>query len=511
LEEGVQTTIAKIPADFFEPPLSRGMRHRRFRRRIALTLIASLVVAIGGWGTYQYTRHDCRGLAWPDTRLSHVDGECIGWTDEQAFAFAPNLRDITEKIATENRDVHRRADNGGPNYVKVAVLMPMTTGPGSAMSALTILHAMQGVYIAQRRANASADFGSPNPLIQLILMNEGRSESHWPEMLRALAAMRTGGHPVVAVAGLGVSIPATQDAAGQLSNLNLPAIGGVLTATTLSAPQLFEVSPSNEGYVLALSGYLRTRPNLRTAVLAYDTNNDNYVRSLRMAFDKQLASYIRGRVKGFIGSLGTHDATSAIFDDVKQDACYTNADMIFYAGRDRDLPRLIDVLAHRRECGHQKPIVILSGSTGLSVAGDSVQTMTEHQITIIDASSADPDTWHTHARADAPAGFDAFYRAFTGNFPDTDLTDGYALGHHDAVATAVWAIRRFALQAPGRIPSGTDILGQIINLNEGAHAVPAAGGTLTFDDASGGWPHGKKIAIIQIPTAGYSPPSYTTP
>jgi ABC-type branched-subunit amino acid transport system substrate-binding protein len=296
----------------------------------------------------------------------------------------------------------------------------------------------------------------------------------------------------------------------ELNHIGIPAIGAALTATTLSSPGLFQVSPSNDQSVTALASYLRTRPDVETAVLAYDTNDDDYVRSLRTAFRTILEEpYVHGRIKGFIGSLGSHDATPAVFDDVKQNVCLTRADAVFYAGRDRDLPHLIDQLAHRGECGHDKPLVILTGSTGLNLDQGVESTMGNARITLISASSSDYNAWH--ANVDAPAGFDLFHQAFTRELPDDDLKDGYAIGHHDAVTVAVWAIRRFALQAAGRLPSGTDVLGQIINLNEVTHAVPAAGGTLTFDDASGGWPHGKKISITQLPDGQVRLPSFTTP
>jgi hypothetical protein len=505
------STIAKVPADFFEPPPTVGTTRRQRRRRVALSVVVLLAVVSGGLAARQIIVHGCRGLDWPDANLTRVDGECIGWTDDRAFAFEPGLADVTEKIAQENREVLRRASEDGMGYVKVAVLMPMTSADGSAMSALTILHSLQGVYIAQLRANRSPDFGTPSPLIELVLMNEGRDQSHWPEMVKALEGMRSGTHPVVAAVGLGVSIPATKEVAKALSTLGIPAIGGVLTATDLSTPGLFQVSPSNEDYVTALQSYLSGRPELKIAVLAYDTNNDNYVASLRRAFERpDLASYIDGRVKGFDGSLGARNATAAVFDDVKQSVCYTNADLVFYAGRDRDLLPLVAQLANRRQCGHQKPVVILTGSTGLNLLDETAkQTMTKSQITLIDASSSDPVGWL--GSSTAPAGYEAFYHTFVRDFAEQELHDGYAIGHHDALATVAWAIRRFALQAANRVPSGQNLLTQISNLNDRTLAVPAAGGTLTFDGSGKGWPHGKVVALIQVPGDNTGLTSFTTP
>jgi hypothetical protein len=308
-----------------------------------------------------------------------------------------------------------------------------------------------------------------------------------------------------------VSIPATKEVAKALSTLGIPAIGGVLTATDLSTPGLFQVSPSNEDYVTALQSYLSGRPELKTAVLAYDTTNDNYVASLRTAFERpDLVSYINGRVKGFDGSLGARKATSAVFDGVKENVCLSNADMVFYAGRDRDLSPLVAQLANRQQCDHHKPVVILTGSTGLNLLDDTAkQAMTKTQITLIDASSSDPVGWLRSPNA--PAGYEPFHRVFVRDFAEQELGDGYAIGHHDALATVAWAVRRFARQAANRIPSGQNLLTQIANLNDRPLAVPAAGGTLTFDGSGKGWPHGKVVALIQVPGDNASLASVTTP
>ena len=244
----------------------------------------------------------------------------------------------------------------------------------------------------------------------------------------------------------------------------------------------------------------------------YDTNDDNYVRTLREAFEKQFEPFIHGRLKGFIGSLGTRNAKAAVFDAIKNTVCASRVDMVLYAGRDRDLPILIDQLAARRECYRRPPVdplVILTGSTGLNIDKSVEQKMIDGRITLIDASSSDAVTWLTGAAA--PAGFKPFHTEFIKAFPATDLLDGYALGHHDAVALVVEAIRNFAEQSPGSVVGGKDLHNQIINLNEAENPFQAAGGDLTFDNQIGRWPHGKKIALIQVP-AGRSPlPSFTTP
>ena len=504
-------TIAKVPADYFEPPVTTGRRRRRQRRRVAAVVAAVVLVCAAGFAVRQYADHLCRGFAPPDTRLTRVDGECIGWTLEEAYPFTPELTDVTTRIAEQNASARQRAETEHRGYVRIAVLMPMTAGTASAMTIDTIRHGLQGAYVAQVRANTGVA-GTASPYVQLVLMNEGRDQTHWQELIPVLQELKSGDHPVVAVVGLGVSIPPTQAVAAELSGMNLPAVGGVLTATDLDAPRLFEVSPSNEQYVIALADYRRLRPALKSALLVYDTNDDNYVRTLRDAFQEKFKPFINGRLKGFIGSLGTRDAQAAVFDAIKNTVCASKVDMVLYAGRDRDLPVLVDQLAARAECYRRPPIdplVVLTGSTGLNLDKTVEQKMIQGRITLIDASSSDPVTWQTGA--DAPAGFKEFHAQFIKSFPASDLLDGYALGHHDAVTLVVEAIRNFAEQSPGSAVSGKDVHNQIINLNEAEHPFQAAGGDLTFDNEPGRWPHGKRIALIQVP-AGKSPlPSFVTP
>ena len=507
----MSTTIAKVPADYFEPPVTAARRRLRRRHLVAAVTTAVVLVAAVGVAAVQYADHLCRGFARPDTRLTQVDGECVGWTIEQAYPFTGQLAPVTTRIAEQNVSARKRAEAEKRGYVRIAVLMPMTAGPASAMTMEHIRRGLEGVYVAQVRANSGVA-GTASPYVQLVLMNEGRDQSHWPDLIPVLRELKTGDHPVVSVVGLGVSIPPTQAVAAELSGIDLPAVGGVLTATDLNAPRLFEVSPSNEQYVNALADYRRRHPQLKEALLVYDTNDDNYVRTLRVAFQEQFKPFIKGRQKGFIGSLGTTDAQAAVFDAIKNTVCASKVDMVLYAGRDRDLPTLIDQLAARSECYRRPPVDaldILTGSTGLNLDKTVEQKMVDGRITLIDASSSDPVTWQTGV--DAPAGFKGFHAEFIKAFPATDLLDGYALGHHDAVALVVEAIRNFAEQSPGSVVAGKDVHNQIINLNEADHPFQAAGGDLIFDDEIGRWPHGKKIALIQLPAGRPPLPSFTTP
>lgn len=261
------------------PPNARSRRRRRIRR-ITSGVLVVVALAAGGWaGASQLRERAADAAALKETRarycpaltatagdgfeLSRKDpgGPCTGWIVEQDYPFGstdPDVNAVISRIVAENRRVR---DQPKP-YTRVGVLMPMTHAAGSALSRTEIRHALQGAYTAQVQANrpASAELGDPTPLVQLVLANEGPDQNGWPDVVAALGRLTGGPHPLVAVTGLGISVPATRLAAEALSALEIPAIGAVVTADDMVAPWLFKVSPSNHQYALALQAYLAQRP-----------------------------------------------------------------------------------------------------------------------------------------------------------------------------------------------------------------------------------------------------------
>src|SRR5262249_18737948 len=200
-------------------------------------------------------------------------------------------------------------------------------------------------------------------------------------------------------------------------------------------------------YALALAAYLRSRHDLNSGYRVYDINDDdNYVRTLRQAIENQFGErYLLTRRRiGFAGTKKPQKATPALFDRAIDNICSTQADVVFYAGRERDLPAFVTALTNRGQCGHDKPIAILTGATGLGrTQGDPtvLAQLTRSNISIIDASSTSALEWSAGHRA--PPGYPAFHEYFTNTLrlPETELIDGYAIMHHDALATAIWSAR----------------------------------------------------------------------
>ncbi|MFG2495378.1 ABC transporter substrate-binding protein [Streptomyces caniferus] len=496
------------PADEL-PPWWKGWRG-------VATLVLALALIAGGIWFFRPVEKDTScatdqpGLYWDGTGPQR---ECVGITAERAYAFDPRLKGITDRIAQENRRVRAQWDQPASGksrlpYVKVGVLMPMTESDTSALPIEEIRTSLEGAFVAQCRANACPELSTTSatgiqgktPLIQLVLANEGRSETHWKPVVEQLAGLVDDEHPLVAVTGMGVSIPETQAAAIELSRRKIPAIGAVLTATDLNAPRLFKVSPSNVDYAKALRRYLEHSPLAgHRGYLVFDSRDDNYVKTMRKAFDAEFGDYIGRRRASFVGTTGHKPAgIPRLFYNAVNNICLTKAQVIFYAGRDRDLADLIRALSTRSQCGHDTPITVMTGATGAFAQGQQVRALLkDSKITILDVSATSPAQWVRGVHA--PSGFKPFHQALRDlRFPDSVMDDGYAIMHHDAVLTAIWATRNVTGQTGKEAPDVQDVYNEITNLHD-ASTVPAAGGELSFDDASQGWPHNKPVPVIRLP------------
>ncbi|BDH11844.1 ABC transporter substrate-binding protein [Streptomyces hygroscopicus] len=496
------------PADDL-PPWWKGWRG------IATLVVALALIAGGLWYFWPVEEDDsCAadqpGLHWAGTGPLR---ECVGITDEKAFSFDPRLKGITDRIAQENRRVRAQWEKPASGksrlpYVKVAVLSPLTESDTSALPIGEIRSSLEGAFLAQCRANAcpalstasSTGIQGKTPLIQLVLANEGRNETHWKPVVDQLAGLVDDAHPLVAVTGMGVSIPETQAAATELSRLKIPAIGAVLTATDLNAPRLFKVSPSNVDYAKALRRYLNgSSLKGHRGYLVFDSRDDNYVKTMRRAFDEEFGDYIGRRRASFVGTTGHQPAgVPRLFYNAVNNICLTKAEVIFYAGRDRDLADLVRALSTRSQCGHDIPITVMTGATGTFAQGKQVHGLLKsNKISILDVAATNPDQWTSGIHA--PSGFKPFHQALRDlNFKDSVMDDGYAIMHHDAVLTAIWATRNVTGQTGKEAPDIQDVYNEITNLHD-ASTVPAAGGELSFDDASNGWPHNKPVPVIRLP------------
>jgi hypothetical protein len=485
---------------------------RRQRRYIALAIVLLLAAGLLTWGGLWIAPHTCR---WLDFNLTKQDGQCIGRSNGD-YAFSAGTAAITQQIATENtwvRTQWQTSDTASRKpYASVAVLMPMTSDSTSPLSDEQIRVSLEGAYSAQYRANHSRDIRDPSPLIQLLLVNDGSHETQWSTAVHTLLSTTEPDHPLLAVVGLGVSIPATQLAATQLSTNGLPMVGAVVTATNLSAQRLFEAGPSTLDYAKALLQYTTTKKTLNhPRVLVYDDSHDNFTSTLRTAFEQEFTGHINDS-ETFRGQANPAGATPDVFTPTVQNICLAAADQVLFAGRFRDLAEFTKSLA-TRSCHSQRPITVLTAATGLSTlfTADFQNTLHQGDITINYASATNATAWSAGTGGQAD-GYPRFHHVFIDQlrFPESDLADGYSIMHHDAMMTAIWAIRLAPTGNTG-IPSREDVF-QMLKALHGSNAIPAASGTLSYHDGSG-WPTGKLVPIQQYPpitNPAAQPTPYTT-
>ncbi|MDW5329724.1 ABC transporter substrate-binding protein [Plantactinospora sp. KLBMP9567] len=500
--------MADVPLDYLAPQVPRL---RTVLRRVAAVVTVLAVIGVGTVAVHRIVV-SCAGVR---SGLIRVDGECVGTlTDVDRHFFSDDLRSVQAAIARENAWVHEQwqADPERNRYVRVALLSPMTATAKSFMSAEQIRHSVQGAYVAQRRANHTPDFADPRPLVQLVLANPGSRQTQWRRVVEALERTTDDRHPLVAVIGMGTSITATRDTAHYLSasDADLPMVAGVATSDEFrDIPGFVRTSPSNTDYVRALGAYLAENPELRTGMLVYDDSEpDLYVRDLRAVYERLLGRYLTVPAKAYFGAADPENRTQ-LFSTIQTSVCNTpRPDLILYAGRALDLDDFVHSLAVR-SC--RDPISILVGATGLGPFADLTPILQQGQITIINAAGVDPAWFATESppSGTAPDGLMPFLTAFRAEeFGEPGaLDDGYGPTHHDAMATAVMAIRAVTPGLPpDEIPRAGNVRGQLMNLNNSSY-VPGAGGRLTFTTTRMADPIGRWIPVISIPPSA-APPAH---
>ena len=449
--------------------------------------------------------------------------ECLGPVTDSA-TLAPEIRDAAAKILNLNREVETQSRR----YVRVVLLTPLSIAPKPAASAMSldqIRFSLQGAYVASRRANASSVFGDQNaPAVQLLLVNQGSRQPALDALAPTIVALGDAEHPVVAVVGLGSSFTGTEGMASALAQRGIPMVGAVTSATSLSAeryPTFHSVSPSNVDYATALKDLLdKNRATLpRNGIVVYDQNKDPYPLTLTAAFTSVLTGYLKAPAQAFTGGTVGNPAMPNVFSPVVTNLCNAVADdaikldMVFFAGRVADFPSLAAALKERTCRNH--PLTIMVGATGFQLSPQQVGLLDEANVSVIWASSADAPAW-IGKRPGTPAGFADFLRVYKVDekFPSEDLNDGYAVMYHDAVASAVKAIR----MATGRdnLPGAADVQTQFSNLAL-AHKVAGASGTLSFGGRANcvGRATGKVVVYRQLGRTGpllpADVPSYLTP
>jgi ABC-type branched-subunit amino acid transport system substrate-binding protein len=314
------------------------------------------------------------------------------------------------------------------------------------------------------------------------------------------------------VTGLGVSVEETArsiKALGRAGPQGTPIamVGSVITADGLShKPGLVRVAPSNSDEAQAAAAYLKGRlpgtARPAKAMLVQDTNrNDDYAATLGAAFRKTYPDAhhrLVAPVETFNSSL---PAAATIFTQMQSDICLQRPDVIFFSGRGYDLKDFLHALARRTCTG--KHITVMSGDDGSILAEAQQQPMWDQRSANFDVAYtalANPGAWVEPTKAIPQSAVDEFgscTSCFRGMFPDEDLDDQSAIMSHDAVATAVQAVRSAVTQQ--ELYPKPAAVSQEWNLLRG---VEGASGWISFDGDSHGDPINKAVAIVRIKANG---------
>ncbi|PZS21758.1 MAG: hypothetical protein DLM61_27465 [Pseudonocardiales bacterium] len=403
-------------------------------------------------------------------------------------------------IKTENGEV---PDAG--RYVTIVLLMPLTVSEArpSTISLSQILHSLEGSYTALYRANHSHAFGDPSLVkIQLLLANQGSRQDADPNFIDGILRVSQPDHPVVAVIGLGSSVNNTKITADHLAKQGIPMVSAVASADDLTMlPLLWSVSPSTSDYTQALKLFLDRQNTLKSGVIVYDRNPDVYTQSLVLAYRAQLGRYIKFPDQLFRGNTMESQTAPDVFYPVVTNLCNaakdpnTPLDVVFYAGRGADFGAFTEALK-ARACV-QQPLVVLVGENRFTTTKDYKDLLKGGNFAVFYATSSDTSGWGKNS-VDAPPGYAAFLAAYhdRGFLDDGDLADGYAIAHHDALATAAQAIRLVVQNGQTHVPNPQDVVNEFGHLDM-VHAVPAASGTLRFRPM-GGRADGQLITIQQL-------------
>lgn len=460
-----------------------------------------------------------------DGGLHEVAGECVGVTEE-SFDADPGIDSLLQAVADENSRV---ADEGGETpYVRLALMMPFTSDDNSAMTPDMIRRALAGALAGLQEANS----GQGGPQFQLLLAPDGRNLGQWKPVVDALAKKQGDSNaPLVGVTGIPSSQTETQAALDELSDRQIPAVGPVITASSMNYPYFFKTSPNNKEFAKALAGYLKRYPQKKNGLLLWDRRQgDVYSDDLRHAllgrFGKEYG--FKAHNSSFTGSSGNDQGVPQLFYDAVNKICRDKSDTVFFAGRDQDLPAFINALAGDSSCDRKTTVRILKIGIGLEPTLTTEQTerdLRTANATIVDSSSFDP-AWEKQGARGRPTGIDDFLDRFDAlktahTLGEKPLDDGYAASYYDGVRLLTQATGRSFSQinagkATKRLPTAKDVYNNLSQSTSGgttcAGCLQGATGTYGFSglDRNDQWSACKPVPVVEFPPSKRQVPLYRT-
>lgn len=444
------------------------------------------------------------------------------WVTDGSEVLANNLDHVQWLIHSENE----RVTASGQPSVSIALMLPIHPAEGEVNTPAWILHHIQGAYLAQYWSNhpsGGSEFGEKLPLIKLLLADTGPDGDNWQDSVAQLVDLANpeASEPLVAVAGLGQSAPATQQAVDELAKHDIFMVGSIISATTLIADGLVQVSPSNSDEAAAAIAYLRTTEEWKSAsstepykgYLVQDqakTNTfaDDLGKEYRQKFLHDDAHTLPDAQGKFDSSQpGVDIALGRMMPEI----CSIRPRVVLFAGRSPELRTFLRELA-ARYCS-DPPITVVVGDSARNLTAP--QQADEHPLWVDERANlevlytalASPQTWEKYAGNVSRATVVQFGKATEGQpcpscfgtlFSDP-LDDGNAIVSYDAVLIAVAAARNVASPRDWQPTAGALINGlyQITETNR----VHGASGWIYFQRETGvsdAVPYNKAVPIMRL-------------
>lgn len=476
------------------------------RRLLAAGMPVVLVLAGAGWIGHHYDSDHCDTFNadlhyYRDSQIG-AGHECVGVADPRRVRhglFGPRLSNVMKLIGDQNAE----AVKAGPGrYVTIAFMGPLTSDDPRVKAEL------EGVYTEQAKANADRDY----PKIKIVLANQGSSETHWREAVAPLTKMPK--TDLLAVAGLGLSQGESVSAVRALADANIPMVGDLITADGFNAtgavgdkkgkiPGLFRVPISNKDQLKAISDNLKNlglhlppQPKavlVQTPVTKTDSS-DLYTQSLFNSFRENPVLY------SYWNALGAIQRNTYPFDPRNGNSTIKNManllcsgkvtpDLIYYAGREADLPTFLKQL-HDEYCNNQHHLItVITGSDAAALRDPSTAWLFDQKppilgdpnapIRVVYVPLADPQ------QLNGQKGWKDFEDNF--HFAHDDLNSGWAIVAYDAVMTVITAIRQTTAKGATPhpdLPKRGDIITQLGLFTEG-NLLQGASGTFKLDPDTG--------------------------
>ncbi|WP_405790940.1 hypothetical protein OG753_30635 [Streptomyces sp. NBC_00029] len=484
---------------------------------VVIALVSVLALIAGGWWWYvergrvaedlenlenqrkvdaQFRKAHCGTTNQALTTASDV---CVGITDgsDGPGVFGPGLEPALAVLNAENTAVEKT-----DGYVTVALMGPLTQGPGS-LTGDRAVHQIEGALIAVLKANK----GDVYPKIRLVLANMGSDETHWHgvvDQLKTMSSAPGAAGPLVAVTGMGLSQQESIDAARSLSAASIPMVGDVITAdgfdttgsidTGARIEGLVRVAANSSAQLQAISQELRKRPELKTAALVTAPTTpagtpDFYTNSIAKAAQNPatgLLPYLQAGSISFNFDVRGGAAQTSLGTISKNLCGKVTPDVVVYAGRATFLPTFLEKL-RQRQC-RTIPITVVTGSDAATLDRKlPALNDPDAPISVLYVPLADPSQLGDNTNPDR-----GLYQAFADDFGrvhhdqkfDTGhLASGWAVMAHDATGTAILAIRN-AVDPPQTPPTVYAVRAQLY-LFDVTNVIEGASGVFRIDPQTG--------------------------